>query len=81
MEFLFTPAFKLFLALSQTGAWIPSEGFLYLLLIFGAFMTATVALSVFTFYEDHYWGDTDFREQLRLGNSRGKQTAPKNKQY
>ncbi len=72
MEHTILGAEKLFLALSKAEPWIPSQGFLYFVLVFGALLTAGVALSVFTFYEDHYWGDKKFREQLRLHPSRRK---------
>ena len=32
----------------------------------GGLLTAGVAMSVFSFYEDHYWGDEYFRNQLRF---------------
>ena len=54
-----------FLATNQT--WRPSEGFIYLLLLIGAFLIAGVALSIFTFYEDCYWGDKEYRRYLKEG--------------
>ncbi len=53
--------------------WTPSTGFLYVVLVVGALFLAGVALSALTFYEDHYWGDEDFRDELRVNASR-KQT-------
>ncbi len=79
MDFYFLSTAKLFIAISKTGAWVPSEGFLYLILIFGALMTASVAMSAFTFYEDHYWSDNDFREELRIGNKRRKTSPQKSR--
>ena len=52
--------------ISGTGNWVPSYSFLYIVLIVGALLTASVAMSAFLFYEDYYWGDKDFRDQLRL---------------
>ena len=75
MEYSFFSSEKLLLVLSSKEAWIPSNGFLFVVLVFGALLTAGVALSVFTFYEDHYWGDERFREQLRLNPSRRQSSA------
>ncbi|KGG16179.1 MULTISPECIES: hypothetical protein [unclassified Prochlorococcus] len=57
--------YSYYLALAQV--WKPSEGFIHWLLIFGAFLLAGVALSIFTFYEDCYWGDKDYRKFLKEG--------------
>lgn len=57
---------KLFIVLSDSGSWMTSYGFLYFVLIVGALLTAGVALSAFSFYEDFYWGDKKYRDQLRL---------------
>tara|TARA_Y100001968_G_C19207510_1_gene643062 strand:- start:568 stop:795 length:228 start_codon:yes stop_codon:yes gene_type:complete len=57
---------KIFISSTQIGNWIPSYGFLYFVLLIGALLTAGVALSAFSFYEDFYWGDKNFREQLRF---------------
>ena len=54
-----------FVIILGTSNWFPSDSFIYLVLIIGALLTAGVAMSVFTFYEDHYWGDENFRNQLR----------------
>ncbi|KGG01466.1 hypothetical protein EU97_0512 [Prochlorococcus marinus str. MIT 9311] len=35
----------------------------------GGLLTAGVAMSVFLFYEDHYWGDENFRNKLRFHTS------------
>ena len=70
MGHLLTSARTLFLAISSNEAWIPSKGFLYGVLVIGAFFLAGVALSAFTFYEDHYWGDSQYREELRFNPSR-----------
>ena len=56
----------LFAAISGTGNWVPSNSFLYIVLIVGALLTAGVAMSAFSFYDDYYWGDEDFRDQLRF---------------
>ena len=55
-----------FTAISGTGNWVPSNSFLYIVLIVGALLTAGVAMSAFSFYDDYYWGDEDFRDQLRF---------------
>ena len=52
-----------------TGNVVLSYSFLYIVLIVGALLTAGVAMSAFSFYEDYYWGDKDFRDQLRFHHS------------
>ena len=52
-----------------TSNWVPSDYLIYLVLIMGGLLTAGVALSVFSFYEDHYWGDANFRNKLRFNPS------------
>jgi hypothetical protein len=59
----------LFAVISETGNWVPSYPFLYIVLIVGALLTAGVAISAFSFYDDYYWGDEDFRHQLRFHSS------------
>ena len=59
-----------FLAINH--AWKPSEGFIYALFLIGAFLFAAVALSIFTFYEDFYWNDKEFRKSLRDGKNSAK---------
>ncbi len=49
-----------------TSNWMPSDYLIYLILIMGGLLTAGVAMSVFSFYEDHYWGDENFRNSLRF---------------
>ena len=49
-----------------TSNWVPSGYLIYLVLIMGGLLTAGVAMSVFSFYEDHYWGDANFRNKLRF---------------
>ena len=49
-----------------TSNWVPTDYLIYLVLIMGGLLTAGVAMSVFSFYEDHYWGDEYFRNQLRF---------------
>ncbi len=49
-----------------TSNWVPSDYLIYLVLIMGGLLTAGVAMSVFSFYEDHYWGDENFRKSLRF---------------
>ena len=51
---------------SEIGNWVPSYSLLYIVLIVGALLTAGVAMSAFSFYDDYYWGDEDFRDQLRF---------------
>ncbi len=46
--------------------WVLSDYLTYLLLIMGGLLSAGVAISVFSFYEDHYGGDENFRNQLRF---------------
>ena len=58
----------LFLITELAESWRPSNGFIYTLLVIGAFLFAGVALSIFTFYEDCYWGDESFRKYLKDGN-------------
>ena len=53
--------------LAVTEVWKPSEGLIHSLLVIGAFLTAGVALSIFTFYEDCYWGDESYRKILKEG--------------
>ena len=55
-----------FALISGTGNWVPSSSLLNFVLIVGALLTAGVAMSAFSFYDDYYWGDKDFRDQLRL---------------
>ena len=55
-----------FVIISGTANWVPPYSLIYLVLIIGALLTAGVAMSAFTFYEDYYWGDKDFRDQLRF---------------
>ncbi len=59
-----------FLLTVPKEAWIPSKGFLFGVLVIGAIFLAGVFLSAFTYYEDHYWGDEKFREELRFNSSR-----------
>ena len=49
-----------------TSNWVPSDYLIYLVLIMGGLLTAGVAMSVFSFYEDHYWGDENYRNKLRF---------------
>ena len=49
-----------------TSNWGPSGYLIYLVLIMGGLLTAGVAMSVFSFYEDHYWGDENYRNKLRF---------------
>tara|TARA_B100000945_G_scaffold208888_1_gene168079 strand:+ start:880 stop:1098 length:219 start_codon:yes stop_codon:yes gene_type:complete len=55
-----------FAVMPGTGNWVPSSSLLYIVLIVGALLIAGVAMSAFSFYEDYYWGDADFRDQLRF---------------
>ena len=62
--------FHFYLATAQ--AWKPSEGFIYVLFLIGAFLIAGVALSILTFYEDCYWGDKEYRKFLKEGKKSAK---------
>ena len=55
-----------FVIISGTANWVPPYSLIYVVLIIGALLTAGVAMSAFTFYDDYYWGDKDFRDQLRF---------------
>ena len=59
---------NLLVVLSTINASFHSQAILYGILLIGAFLTAGVALSILTFYEDFYWSDEKFREQLRVNN-------------
>ncbi len=54
------------LVIFGTSNWVPTDYLIYLVLIMGGLLTAGVAMSVFSFYEDHYWGDENFRNKLRF---------------
>ena len=53
----------------------PPTFVLYLVLFVGALLFAGVALLIFTFYEDFYWKDQSYREQLRWHPSKRKEKA------
>ena len=55
-----------FAIFSGTGNWVPSYSLLYIVLIVGALLTAGVAMTAFSFYDDYYWADKAFRDQLRF---------------
>ncbi len=55
-----------FAVISGTGNWVTSYFLLYIVLIVWGLLKAGVAMSAFTFYEDYYWGDKGFRDQLRF---------------
>tara|TARA_Y100001968_G_scaffold278888_1_gene274504 strand:+ start:684 stop:929 length:246 start_codon:yes stop_codon:yes gene_type:complete len=59
----------IFAVISGNVNWVPSNSLLYIILIVGALLTAGVAMSAFSFYEDYYWRDEDFRDQLRFHSS------------
>ncbi len=63
----------------ESGPWVPSYSFLYFVLFVGALLTAGVALSAFSFYEDFYWGDKTFRDELRFHSSQRNSSNPKPK--
>ena len=46
--------------------WIPPYPLLYVVLIIGACLTAGVGILVLSFYEDFYWADEGFRDELRF---------------
>ena len=73
--FLIPQALLLLHSGAGVDVWKPTQPFLFCVLFFGALLFAGVALSVFSFYEDHYWGDENFREQLRVHPSRRKSQA------
>ena len=52
-----------------TNHWVPSDFLMYIILIIGGLLTAGVSMSVFSFYEDHYWVDENFRNKLRFHTS------------
>ena len=58
-----------YLIIFGTINWVPSDYLINLVLLMGVLLTAGVAMSVFSFYEDHYWGDENFRNKLRFHNS------------
>ena len=58
-----------FAVISGAGNWVPSYSLLYIILIMGALLTAGVAISALSFYDDYYWRDEDFRNQLRFHSS------------
>ena len=70
MENTFLLVQNLLLLTISEVAWVPSKGFLFGVLVFGALFIAGVFLSVLTFYEDHYWLDERLREELRLNSSK-----------
>ena len=70
MEYSIVLTQNLIFLASLNGAWMQSEAFLTGVLVVGALFFAGVFLSAFTFYEDHYWGDSKFREELRFNSSR-----------
>ncbi len=55
------------LAIAANNEWLLSQPFLYVVLILGAMLTAGVGVTVFSFYVDDYWTDSDYRESLRKG--------------
>ena len=63
------------LKLTVVSAWNPPDGLFFLLLIIGALVFAAVGLFVFTFYEDYYWNDKEYREELRWNGSKNKRKA------
>ena len=52
--------------------WSPPPELLFTLLVIGALMVAAVVLMIFSFYEDFYWGDADYRNELRWNSNRKK---------
>ena len=59
----------LYVIIFGTSNWVPSDYVIFFVLIIGGLLTAGVAMSVFLFYEDHYWGDESFRNKLRFNPS------------
>ena len=70
MTNLLFPLQEFSLVLAKSEIWVPSRPFLLTVLVIGAFLTAGVALSALSFYEDFYWRDKKFRDQLRLHPTR-----------
>ena len=66
MQSLISQLASLLLTISRDGVWIPSMAMINIVLIMGAFLAAGVAMSAFSFYEDFYWGDKEYRDQLRV---------------
>ena len=62
-------------ALQSKEVWSPPHGLLFGILVLGAILIAGVFLMIFSFYEDYYWGDQEYREQLRWNSSRRKKRA------
>tara|TARA_B100000965_G_scaffold350086_1_gene323734 strand:- start:92 stop:310 length:219 start_codon:yes stop_codon:yes gene_type:complete len=58
-----------FAVISKAGNWVPSYSLLYIVLIVGAMLTAGVAMSALSFYDDYFWVDEAFRDQLRFHSS------------
>ncbi len=58
-----------------TTFWRPPHNLLLFTLIAGAILTANLTLLVLTFYEDHYWSDKKYREELRLNSQVKKKKA------
>ena len=77
MEYSIVLVHNLIFLVFSKGTWMQSEAFLTGLLIVGALFFAGVFLSAFTYYEDHYWGDSKYREELRFNSSRKQSLAPK----
>tara|TARA_Y100001968_G_scaffold286921_1_gene287956 strand:+ start:265 stop:486 length:222 start_codon:yes stop_codon:yes gene_type:complete len=69
MSIFLNGAYKLLFFLPFPDLWLPYELMLYCILIIGAFLTAGVALSILSFCEDHYLGDKEFRDQMKVNLS------------
>ena len=56
------------LSYKKMGIILGTWQFVYILFIVGAFLFAGVILSIFSFYDDYYWPDEQYRKELRDGN-------------
>ncbi len=50
---------------TSVQAWTPPTGLFFAILVLGAFLFAGVGMFAFSFYEDYYWADEEYRKQLR----------------
>ena len=50
----------------------PHYGLGLAILILGALFTASVGVSIFSFYMDEYWENEEYRNELRYGSKKNK---------
>ena len=67
--------YSILTTLSTIDVWSPPPGLLFALLVLGALLFAGVALIALSFYEDFYWGDEEYRNQLRWNPAQRKGKA------